>query len=742
MLDQETINGQRELLAAHRRTLAVYLRQQAELGVLAPPGVVNGIAETQSTIRRIKEQLRADGVPVEDEPNDEVQPATVAPPSRLSPQEQRNRSRMLDKVEAFWVKGVLDQSLYQMARLELAFEHAPAQVSHPWESVLQQANQPNQSIPAGKPIVAVFDDLLGELLILGAPGAGKTTMLLELTRDLIARARNNEQHPIPVVFNLSTWATKRQPLGNWLTEELNQRYDVPRKLAQDWVAVNAILPLLDGLDEVAAEHRDACVAAINDYRTEVEGFVPVAVCSRIADYRALTRKLRLQGAIVIQPLSKPQVDEYLKGVGRPLAAVRAALGDDPTPWELMDSPLMLSIVALAYQHLSAAKLGASGTPEHRRRQLFDDYIAAMFARPGRSKGTAAYTQHQAVHSLSWLAAQMLAHHQTVLYIERMQPEWLPQAQQRGYVVRMRLLFGLLTVLLGGLGFGLLMGLVFGLFTELLNGLLYGLVGGLGFGLLMGLLNELLAGRGYGQLVDLLFGLGVGRLDQIGIVETFRWSWQAVRSRWRLVLNFGLFGGLLGGLLVGLLVGLFTGLLVGLLVGLLSGLLAGLVFGLLGGLGVGLVPGELVLKATPNQGIRRSARSALFLGLGSGLGVGPLIGLLVGLLVGLFTGPLIGLLVGLLVGLGSGLSFGLFLALRNGGFAVLQHYTLRWLLYRNGYLSLRLVPFLDYCADRIFLRKVGGEYIFVHRLLMEHFASLSTEGKPTEPVEASQDASTP
>jgi F0F1-type ATP synthase assembly protein I len=293
----------------------------------------------------------------------------------------------------------------------------------------------------------------------------------------------------------------------------------------------------------------------------------------------------------------------------------------------------------------------------------------------------------------------------MLYIERMQPEWLPQARQRGYIIRMRLL----------------------------NGLLAGLLGGLGFGLVGGLLDGLLAGRGYGLLVGLIVGLGVGRLDQIAIVETFRWSWEAVWSMWRLVLGVGLLGGLLGGLGVGLLVGLFTGLGVGLLVGLLGGLGSGLIFGLLGGLGVGLVQGELVSKATPNQGIRRSARSALVLGLGSGLLVGPFTGLLVGLLVGLFTGPLIGLLVGLLVGLGSGLSFGLFLALRNGGFAVLQHYTLRWLLYRNGSLPFRLVPFLDYCVERIFLRKVGGGYIFVHRLLMEHFASLYSENtKPAAP----------
>jgi hypothetical protein len=32
-------------------------------------------------------------------------------------------------------------------------------------------------------------------------------------------------------------------------------------------------------------------------------------------------------------------------------------------------------------------------------------------------------------------------------------------------------------------------------------------------------------------------------------------------------------------------------------------------------------------------------------------------------------------------------------------------------------------FLDYAAERVFLRKFGGGYIFTHRLLMEYFATL-------------------
>jgi hypothetical protein len=45
---------------------------------------------------------------------------------------------------------------------------------------------------------------------------------------------------------------------------------------------------------------------------------------------------------------------------------------------------------------------------------------------------------------------------------------------------------------------------------------------------------------------------------------------------------------------------------------------------------------------------------------------------------------------------------------------------------NGSAPLNYVRFLDCAAGRIFLRKVGGGYIFVHRLLLEYFASLEPE----------------
>ncbi|MEA1869960.1 MAG: hypothetical protein U9N09_07450 [Euryarchaeota archaeon] len=62
----------------------------------------------------------------------------------------------------------------------------------------------------------------------------------------------------------------------------------------------------------------------------------------------------------------------------------------------------------------------------------------------------------------------------------------------------------------------------------------------------------------------------------------------------------------------------------------------------------------------------------------------------------------------------------------GGLACIQHLVLRIMLWRNGFAPLNYARFLDCAAGRIFLRKVGGGYIFVHRLLLEYFASLEPE----------------
>ena len=149
----------------------------------------------------------------------------------LDPNERRtlrNRQAMLELVRNTWVKGVLEQSLHGAALIELGLEGKPGAVRHPWGMAgLQVLDQPNRSLPPGTNIIEVFDNTSGALLILGEPGSGKTTMLLELARNTIARAEGDPTLPIPVVFNLSSWAEKRQSIVEWLVEELNTKYHVP-----------------------------------------------------------------------------------------------------------------------------------------------------------------------------------------------------------------------------------------------------------------------------------------------------------------------------------------------------------------------------------------------------------------------------------------------------------------------------------------------------------------------------------
>jgi len=58
-------------------------------------------------------------------------------------------------------------------------------------------------------------------------------------------------------------------------------------------------------------------------------------------------------------------------------------------------------------------------------------------------------------------------------------------------------------------------------------------------------------------------------------------------------------------------------------------------------------------------------------------------------------------------------------LRLGGSAFLRHWTLRWLLARDGLLPWDCLPFLDHMTRLHLLRRRGGGYEFIHRLLQEH-----------------------
>ncbi len=243
---------------------------------------------------------------------------------------------------------------------------------------------------------------------------------------------------------------------------------------------------------------------------------------------------------------------------------------------------------------------------------------------------------------------------------------------------------------------------------------------------------------FGGVIVGLFGLLAGGLvnlamrnkeiesrEAILLSETLQWSWQEFFSHFFSKLSNGLIVGALGGVIAGLgflavnptrQVVFGLGVLVGgasIVVGVTSSLLSG------------WSAKEIERRLTPNQGIRRSFWNACFGGLVSGV-IAAVAGGILGwmLAVGFGDRSLEDLLKAFWV-LGAVFSLigGIIGGLQTGGAACLQHFILRLLLVRNGQAPLNYPAFLDYAADCLFLRKVGGGYAFVHRTLLEHFAAL-------------------
>jgi len=588
-------------------------------------------------------------------------------PTTTLTQEQR----LLNSVEE-WMKlleGLIDVELFCLITRTLPDQTKKLEPECSVAQAIEQIAVPNKQL---------------SLLILGEPGAGKTTTLLELTRRLIANAKADPDQPIPVVFNLSSWAETQLPLQEWLACELQAKYQIPPEIGTTWVQKHRILPLLDGLDEVQAEARAACVAEINAFlpNTGVTGMV---VCCRNEEYKELEKKsqhLNLKVKVELQPLEPKKVIEYVAAGGERLAGLWALLKEDEDMRTLATSPLMLSIMSLAYQDVSVIANPSGDKQAH----LFNDYIDKMFSR--RPAESQRYPKEKALHCLTWLAKQMQQRGQTVFLVERLQPDWMPSR----------------------LGYQLLYGAVFGAFLlvfvfivkqDLWHSVKVGVFGGFVLGIVSG-------------------------FAEIETMETLGWSWERFRREgWKQALLWGLGGSLFGGLLVGL-VGLFinmaygpfggllVGLLGGLLVGLDGGLHVGLLVGLHGGLQAGLENQIPDKKSVVNQGIVASFHNMLYFGTPFGIIMGVV--LWMGMIATGFGKVRV---ASFLLELFLGVFIGFFVL---GGRAVVQHFVLRLILWLAGYTPFNLVHFLDHAANLILLRKVGGGYVFIHRLILEHFAT--------------------
>ena len=379
---------------------------------------------------------------------------TSISPTRLSKREQKERKKqliLLDKVKKFWVKGVLENLVPDDKLLALGRHVSTEMIDHPWHDVVDTAVYDTHTLDTYKNILDIFIESDRALLILGEPGAGKTTTLLELARELVAISEQDPSQPIPVVLNLSSWTEKRETITDWAVEELSNKYQIPRKTSRPWLENDNLLLLLDGLDEVPHKHREACVHRINEFRAE-QGLTGLVVSSRSHEYEAIGTKLKLDGAVLLQSLTPEQVDRYLETFGSRLAGLRTAIHQDDILKEMAQSPLMLKVMSVAYENVdninqdgsvAAPNLEPTSTEPEKtvatyHEQLFETYVRRMLYQRDNST----YTPTQTKKWLSWLAQRMTDHNQTIFLIEQMQPSWFPSWRlRRFYLIGARLITG-------------------------------------------------------------------------------------------------------------------------------------------------------------------------------------------------------------------------------------------------------------------------------------------------------------
>jgi len=375
-----------------------------------------------------------------------------------SPQKRPdNQHKLIKIVQDSWIGGLLNNSLQKQVIIRLGLEDDPGKVNNRLRSMTTQDGKAEpQLLPEGTTLLNLFDQQNDRLLILGAPGSGKTTALLELTRDLLTRAEADPTKPVPVVVNLSSWAKERKPIAEWLIDEIDNLYLVSQKLSAQWIEADALIYLLDGLDEVDETHRDECVDAINAFCQEYEA--PVVVCSRITDYATLETNLTLRQAVVLQPLDSGQITDYFADLGSDYQAVAQAIQTDGALQELAETPLMLSIITLALEDAQPDEIDELEQSDSLHKTLYNRYVKQMFKHRNKHKTEQElhpYTQQQTLTWLAWLARRMQAENRSVFLLEQIQPNWLRPNAILLYRILMVLIFGLSVGLSGGLIVGAL-----------------------------------------------------------------------------------------------------------------------------------------------------------------------------------------------------------------------------------------------------------------------------------------------
>lgn len=343
------------------------------------------------------------------------------------------------------------------------------------------------------------------LIVLGAPGSGKTVAATYLVLGLLKTRQNHDDVPranvpVPVRVNAAGW-DGQQDFTRWLIVRLGYDYQLRPNVAREMVERGLILPVIDGLDEMDTDSEGSRARALLDRLNRAPwGDRPVIVMCRTTQFQELTQLRGDNGlhggtALTLKPLATGTIREYLDThrnwtkTGHPgWTEVITHITDHPdgTLATSVRNPWMLGLTANALRRTPdiAEQLIACTTETAVRDLLFATQIPA--AVDATDEGDETYRDYTEANVERWvrsLAGCLQRRRDDGRNGTAIQLDEIWEIAGTNHI---RVLHGLMV--------GLVLGLVLGLGAALAVGPVFGLVYGPVFGLVVGLVFGLIKFR--------------------------------------------------------------------------------------------------------------------------------------------------------------------------------------------------------------------------------------------------------
>ncbi len=219
------------------------------------------------------------------------------------------------------------------------------------------------------------------LMVLGAPGSGKSTFLRKIGLEALQGKQGQFKHDcIPVFLELKRFKPNDNPIRNWITQDFQScGFPQPENLTKRLLDQGKLLILLDGLDEVSTKQLDTAIKQIQDFVKTYPDNRFIASCRTAAYYQRFSRFKTVE----IAEFDDNQIQQFIYNWFQSEEDIQSETAQ--TCWqrvqeevavkELAKTPLLLTFLCLVYDRAQAFPSNRSTLYQKALRILLEEWSA-------------------------------------------------------------------------------------------------------------------------------------------------------------------------------------------------------------------------------------------------------------------------------------------------------------------------------------------------------------------------------